>query len=187
MSSVNGLIVSFRHSDGYAMFYRKDSQGYTYNIDEAGRYTVQEGLQIQESTHGEDVWIPESEIYEKSFKVIETAKIKPLNEIEQFAAKLYDYLLKTELGEDGFNMGYSEDQQFYGYEIVDKPLGDKQNFDHEGVDEKENPIEIPEEFKYIDHEYCYQWRNGGYEGDSFAGELYIPLPNGQYLECHYEN
>lgn len=187
MSSVNGVIVSFRHSGGYAMFYRNESQGYTYNIDEAGRYTIQEGLQIQESTHGEDVWIPENEIYEKAFKVIETAKIKPLNEIEQIAAKLYDYLLKTELGEDGFNMGYSEDHQFYGYKIVDKPLGDKQNFYHEVLDENDNPIEIPEEFKYIDHEYCYQWLNGGYEGDDFAGELYFPLPNGQYLECHYEN
>lgn len=136
--------------------------------------------------YGEDVWIPENEIYEKAFKVIETAKIKPLNEIEQIAAKLYDYLLKTELGEDGFNMGYSEDQQFYGYKIVDKPLGDKQDFYHEASDENDNPIEIPEEFKYIDHEYCYQWLNGGYESDDFAGELYFPLPNGQYLECHYE-
>lgn len=54
--------------------------------------------------------------------------------------------------------------------------------------EKENDslIETPEEFKYIDHEYCNQWMDGGCTGDSYAGELYFPLPNGKYLECHYE-
>lgn len=178
--------MSLRHSSGYVMFYREDSQGYTDNVDEAGKYTIQEGLQIQKSTHEEDVWIPENEIYEKMVKVVETARIKPLDKTEQFAARLYDWLVKTELGEDGFRANFFEEYSFYGYKIVDEPVGQKQKFNHEALDENDNFMEIPEEFKYIDHEYCNQWRDGGCEGDSFAGELYFPLPDGKYLECYYE-
>ncbi len=186
MSNLMGFIVSFRNSDGYAMFYREDSQGYTYNIDKAGKYTVQEGLQIQKSTHGKDVWIPENEIYEKMFKVVETAVIKPLDETEQFAARLYDWLIKTDLGEESFRVNFFEEYSFYGYKIVDEPVGNKQVFYHEALDGNDSLIETPEEFKYIDHEYCNQWMDGGCTGDSYAGELYFPLPNGKYLECHYE-
>lgn len=186
MSDFMGFIVSFQHSDNYAMFYKEDCTGYTYNIDEAGKYTCKEGLEIQKSTHGKDVWVSENEIYDKMIKTVETAKIKPLNEIEQFAARLYDWLIKTELGEDGFQANCFLDYNFNGYEIVNEPRGSRQPFVHEALDENDDLMETPQEFKYIDHEYCDQWQNGGMEGDSYAGDIYFPLPNGQYMKCYYE-
>lgn len=187
MSYLMGYIVSFRNSDGYAMFYKPNSNGYTYDLSEAGRYSLEEGLRIQKSTHGEDVWVSEMDILKKVKRMVETAYVKTLNEEEIFAAKLYDFLLKTELEDDFYN-AYDwtlEDAEFLGYEIVDKPLGDKQEFEYEALDENRNPIDRPEEFKYIDHEYCHQIVNGGITGDDYSGYLYYPLPSGKYIKCHY--
>lgn len=183
MSNLEGYIVSFSHSDGYAMFYKPDSSGYTYDLNEAGLYSLEEGLEIQKSTHGEVVWVSVFDILKKVKRMVETAYVKTLNEEEIFAAKLYDFLLKTEL-EECFRYWGMDDYEYYGYEIVDTPLGDKQAFDHEALDEKEELIELPEEFKYIDHEYCDQ--HCGICGDDYSGNLYFPLPSGKYLRCHYE-
>lgn len=183
MSDLMGYIVSYRHSDGYAMFYKPNSNGYTYDLKAAGLYSLKEGLRIQKSTHGEDVWVSIFDIYEKVKKMVETAYIKNLNEEQQFAAKLYDYLLKTEL-EDPFRCWHIEDFEYFGYEIVDKPLGDKQKFCHDAADENGELMDVPEEFKYIDHEYCEQ--HCGVCGDDYYGDLYFPLPSGKYLKCHYD-
>ena len=178
MANLEGYIVSFSHSDGYAMFYKPDSSGYTHDLNKAGRYSLEEGLKIQKSTHGEVVWVSVFDICKKVKKMVATYCLKTLTEEEQFAAKLYDYLLKTEL-EDHFRTWLMDDYDYFGYEIVDEPLGDKQDFNHEALDEKE-------EFKYIDHEYCDQQVNGGVCGDEYSGDLYFPLPSGKYLRCHYE-
>ena len=183
MANLEGYIVSFRHSDGYAMFYKPNSNGYTYDLNEAGLYSLKEGLRIQKSTHGEDVWVSVIDIHKKVKKMVETACVNTLNEEEQFAAKLYDFLLKTEL-EECFRYWGMDDYEYYGYEIVDTPLGDRQNFDHEALEGKEELIAIPEEFKYIDHEYCDQ--HCGICGDDYSGNLYFPLPSGKYLRCYYE-
>lgn len=186
MSNLEGYIVSFSHSDGYAMFYKPDSSGYTYDLNEAGVYSLKEGLEIEKSTHGEVVWVSVFDIYEKVKKMVRTAHIKKLNEEELFAAKLYDFLLKTELSGDFTNCySWCGEPDYYGYEIVDKPLGDKQEFEYEALDENRNPIDRPEEFKYIDHEYCHQIVNGGITGDDYSGYLYYPLPSGKYIKCHY--
>ena len=95
-----------------------------------------------------------------------------------------DFLLKTEL-EECFRYWGMDEYEYYGYEIVDEPSGVKQSFDHETLDEKEELIEMPEEFKYIDHEYCDQ--HCGICGDDYSGNLYFPLPSGKYLRCHYES
>lgn len=84
--------------------------------------------------------------------------------------------------EDGIkSMGMTEneiiDRQF---EIVDKPKGERQEFN---VFE---PDEIPDEFKYIDHIFVNQTTNGGYTGDDYAGDEYYPLPDGRYMKTAYQ-
>ena len=185
MSNLIGYIVSFNNSDEYAMFYKPDEQGYTNDINKAGLYSLKKGLEIQKSTHNENVWVSIFDVLPKIKKMLMTNDIKKINEEEQFAAKLYDFLLKTEL-EDYFRSWLMDDYEYFGYEIVDKPLGEKQNFNHEPLDSKEEIIEMPEEFKYIDHEYCDQQVDGGMRGDEYSGDLYFPLPNGKYLKCHYD-
>ena len=37
----------------------------------------------------------------------------------------------------------------------------------------------------FNHVYVDQYLNGGLEGDSFAGYVYIPLKKGKYLKTHY--
>lgn len=183
MSDLMGYIVSFSHSDGYAMFYKPDSSGYTYDINEAGVYSLKEGLEIEKSTHGEVVWVSVLDIQKYIKKIVRTAHIKKLNDEELLAAKLYDFLLKTEL-EECFRYWGMDEYEYYGYESVDEPSGVKQPFDHKALDEKEELIEIPEEFKYIDHEYCDQ--HCGICDNDYSGNLYFPLPSGKYSKCHYE-
>lgn len=62
---------------------------------------------------------------------------------------------------------------FKPYEIVDSYKGDKE-------DEEEFCGSL--DFIYID-----QWRNGGYIGDDFAGDIYIPLPDGKFLKAMYQH
>ena len=181
-----GYIVSFVHSGEHAVFYRPDEQGYTEDINEAGLYALDKGLEIQKNTHNENRWIPISDILPKTKKVVAASKVKNLSEEELFAAKLYDFLLKTEL-QDSFKdeFGWIDGQEYFGYEIVDKPAGDRQDFEHEVLDDL-IITKLPKDFEYIDYEYCDQQVNGGYTGDEYSGYLYFPLPNGKYLKCHYE-
>ena len=66
------------------------------------------------------------------------------------------------------------------YEVVDTPKGKRQELDEETEEL------IPDEYKsFLNHEYCDQWRNGGYTGDDYAGDMYYPLPNGQYMRIGY--
>lgn len=53
--------------------------------------------------------------------------------------------------------------------IVDTPGGKRQN-------------ENWGSFKFV---HVNQYVNGGMEGDSFAGYVYIPLPDGKFLKSHY--
>jgi len=54
-------------------------------------------------------------------------------------------------------------------EIVDKPTGQSQD----------------EDWGSFKHVFVDQYQDGGMEGDSFAGYIYIPLPDGKYLKAHY--
>ena len=59
----------------------------------------------------------------------------------------------------------------YGlFEIVNEPKGNHQY----------------EEWGTFDHIYVDQWEDGGITGDSFAGDIYIPLMEGQYLKVKYQ-
>ena len=42
-----------------------------------------------------------------------------------------------------------------------------------------------EEWVEFDHVFVDQYENGGMEGDSFAGYIYIPLKENLYLKSHY--
>jgi len=42
-----------------------------------------------------------------------------------------------------------------------------------------------EDWRTFDHILVDQYENGGYEGDSFAGWIYIPLKDNKYLKSHY--
>jgi len=55
----------------------------------------------------------------------------------------------------------------YGFEIVDKPHGDKQ-------------VDARDYIEFVDQ------RSVGTEGDSFEGEVYVQLLNGKYLKYDYE-
>lgn len=41
------------------------------------------------------------------------------------------------------------------------------------------------EYETFDHEYINQTTNGGYTGDEFAGTIYFPLSDTQYLAMSY--
>ena len=43
-----------------------------------------------------------------------------------------------------------------------------------------------EDWESFNHVYVDQYVNGGMEGDSFSGWLYIPLKKGRYLMTHYD-
>ncbi len=66
-------------------------------------------------------------------------------------------------------MQESEACEYIPIKIVNKPRGEKQ-------------AESYGAFKFI---YVNQTTNGGYEGDDFAGEVYIPLPDKTFLEFSY--
>lgn len=86
----------------------------------------------------------------------------------------------NEIWDENGYVGESEKIIEKQYEIVDTPKGDRQELDEE-TDEL-----IPDEYKsFFNHEYCDQWRNGGYTGDDYAGDMYYPLPNGQYMRIAY--
>lgn len=102
-------------------------------------------------------------------------------EEELFAARLYAFLLTTDL-KDAFT---NSNGGFFGFSIVDCTYGDWQRFDHRTLDDDGKLIEIPEEFKYIDHEFCHQ--ECGVIGDDFYGHIYIPLPSGKYIQCFFED
>ncbi len=42
-----------------------------------------------------------------------------------------------------------------------------------------------DEFPAIKWEWVYQWENGGYSGDSYAGFLYIEFKSGRFLRMQY--
>ena len=42
-----------------------------------------------------------------------------------------------------------------------------------------------EDWRSFDHIQVDQYLNGGMEGDSFAGYVYIPLTDNKYLKSHY--
>lgn len=90
---------------------------------------------------------------------------------DEFLDKLFSFLKRINEDESGACFGAE------GYLIVDEPLGTKQDIDPK--------LELPKEYAFLIHEYCDQWRNGGYSGDSFAGDLYYPLPNGKYMKIEY--
>lgn len=101
-----------------------------------------------------------------------------ITEEELFAARLYEFLLTTDL-KDVFRDG---DGGFYGFNIYDEPFGIKQDFKHASFDG--SVLKIPEEFQYIDHEYCIQHCEAC--GDGFYGHLLIPLPSGKYMQCYFD-
>ena len=37
----------------------------------------------------------------------------------------------------------------------------------------------------LSHEWVNQYENGGYSGDSYAGQIWIPLKGGRYFTFHY--
>ena len=43
-----------------------------------------------------------------------------------------------------------------------------------------------EDWGEFDHIYVDQWQSGGMVGDDFAGDIYIPIPDGQYLRVSYQ-
>lgn len=65
------------------------------------------------------------------------------------------------------------------YEIVDKPKGGKQEYNSEYIEE------ISEKYPFLTYEYVDQFVNGGYSGDNFEGDIYYPLPNGQFMRVPY--
>ena len=71
-------------------------------------------------------------------------------------SQLYDEI------EDAFSWGG-------WFEIVDSPKGEKQT-------EKDDTIEV----------WINQTTNGGYTGDSFAGDVYVKLSENEYLTWGYE-
>ncbi len=77
---------------------------------------------------------------------------------KQVSSKLYKEI-EYEIGESegGFN-----------FKIVDKPNGEYQNCN-------DDKIKV-----WVD-----QTMNGGYSGDSFAGSVYVELPNKKYLAWDY--
>lgn len=183
MSELFGRIILKKQSNEYTAFESK-AGGITFDIRDAEEYSLKDGLKKQ-AEDSNTFWLPYQEIYKHKMVIAPKDNLAPMDDEEQFAAELYNFLLSTELSDD-FQYGcWSEDEPFYGYEIVDKPLGDKQSFDHDFEDIYGNEIKIPDKFKYIDHEYCDQ-HSYGLEGDSFYGDLYFPLPTGRYIRCHYQ-
>lgn len=65
------------------------------------------------------------------------------------------------------------------YEIVDNPVGDKQEYNDLFLEE------TPDEYKFITYEYVDQQVNGGYSGDDYAGYIYYPLPDGKFMKVYY--
>lgn len=53
-----------------------------------------------------------------------------------------------------------------GFEIVDKPQGKEQNTE-------------------VNEVWCNQTLNGGYEGDSFAGRMYVRINKNEWLTWSY--
>ena len=64
-----------------------------------------------------------------------------------------------------------KESEGYGlYELVKEPKGNSQDEDWGAFN-----------FIWVD-----QWRDGGYVGDDFAGEIYIPLKKELFLKVSYE-
>lgn len=81
--------------------------------------------------------------------------------------------IKSQLGEKYFRavLDCIMECEGYGlYELEREPGGHKQM----------------EEWFEFDHIYVDQWRNGGYSGDEFAGNIWIPLKENLYLKVRYE-
>ena len=81
--------------------------------------------------------------------------------------------IKEEFGEKYYNAVFNCIMESEGcglYELVKKPKG---NFQEEDWG--------PFSYLYVD-----QWQDGGITGDSFAGDIYIPMKDGQYLKVKYQ-
>lgn len=182
MIEMYGYIIIKSKSNKYAAFL-SDSGGITFDIREAERYSLTDGLAIQK-TNKNALWISDIELEKYKMLVAPIDNIKKMDSETEFANELYGWLLSSDLN-DCFTYCCWWEMPYWGYEIVDTPHGEKQGFEHDFEDKQGNVLELPEKFKYIDHEYCDQ-RSYGMEGDSFEGELYFPLPNGKYMRCHYQ-
>lgn len=51
------LIYSKKHSRGIATWWRPNSQGYTYDIKQAGRYSEEEAKKICEPSRGDSIML----------------------------------------------------------------------------------------------------------------------------------
>lgn len=57
------ILYSKQCNGNCAIFWRPKRNGYTIDLDEAGRYSKEEALEIHEGRHGEDMPVPVEEAY----------------------------------------------------------------------------------------------------------------------------
>lgn len=118
-----------------------------------------------------DLWVDTARDF-----IIQHEAFESLAEMEEAQARKDNAVLSDIMKRFGKKFGkavleYLKDgEDRGGYEIVDKPVGKKRTSD------------LP---RGLSHVFVNQYLDGGMEGDSFAGNTYIPLPDGKFLKTHY--
>lgn len=65
------LLLSVKYSTGdFLVWWGPNSSGYTYRLDDAGRYSAEEADRIEKSTHGSAVAVPLSDVIDHAVKVV---------------------------------------------------------------------------------------------------------------------
>lgn len=75
------LILSKDKSQGIAMWWRPESEGYTTDVDAAGRYSADESAKIARSGHGKDIRVPVSAID----RVVTTRRIVDIGDADNYS------------------------------------------------------------------------------------------------------
>lgn len=64
------LIMSKKHTNGIALWWRPEGKGYTNDLNAAGRFTQTEAELCETSSHGEDIAVPESVLPQLAVRMI---------------------------------------------------------------------------------------------------------------------
>lgn len=121
-------------------------------------YTVH----VDENKYMEEIWKSIAEEDKKYYTNVKRVNNRILRAIKSVKGKVFAKELLSVIKESEGVVG--------PWKIVKKPKGGYQDEDYGTI---------------IKGWWVDQWRNGGYEGDDFAGDIYIKLKKDKYLKIYY--